>query len=127
MLRSDTVYCGLSFTSEKHLGATIRAQILHCYVPPAGVLSQTLQSITTTKIRELEKQRRWFESRKAKILQDVQSVDSQQDRVRVLLLGLEGLARPGVGLDKLWRTDSNEYILKNVRRYLDQSDYDPSV
>jgi hypothetical protein len=94
---------------------------------PASVLSQTLQSFTNTKVRESGKQRKWFEGRKAKILQDVDSADGRQTRVRFLLTGLESLARSGVGLSKLWSTDSNESLLGNIRRYLDQSDYDPSI
>jgi hypothetical protein len=94
---------------------------------PASVLSRTLQSFTNTKVREIGKQRKWFESRKAKILQDVDSADGRQIRVRFLLTGLESLARSGVGLSKLWSTDSNESLLGNIRRYLDQSDYDSSI
>src|SRR5271170_2871321 len=98
---------------------------------PSSVLSQTLQSITTTKIRELRKQRDAFETRKAKVLEDYACAKDHGSRIRVLLAGLgvsdvSDVSAPatGVGLIDYHHQDSE---LKNIHRFLDQSRYDPSV
>jgi hypothetical protein len=98
---------------------------------PSSVLSQTLQSITTTKIRELRKQRDAFETRKAKVLEDYACAKDHGARIRVLLAGLgvsdvSDVSAPatGVGLIDHHHQDPE---LKNIHRFLDQSCYDPSI
>jgi hypothetical protein len=95
---------------------------------PSSVLSQTLQSITTTKIRELRKQRNAFETRKAKVLEDYARAKDHESGIRVLLAGLEGsdVPTPGAG-EGLKDHHSQDPELKNIHRFLDQSRYDPSM
>ncbi|OHE96260.1 hypothetical protein CORC01_08478 [Colletotrichum orchidophilum] len=83
-----------------------------------SVLSKTLQSITTTKIRELEKQRTQLESRKGKILEQAESYHNQCDRINSLLHGVKELYSNGN------RTDTS---IDNIGNLLAQSKYDTSV
>jgi hypothetical protein len=95
---------------------------------PSSVLSQTLQSITTTKIRELRKQRDVFEARKAKVLKDYARAKDNQSGIRVLLAGLEGSDVSTTGISEgLNDNHSQDPELKNIHRFLDQSRYDPSI
>ena len=93
----------------------------------SSILSQTLQGITTTKVRELGKQRQWYENKKSGVLQVAREVNDQWHRIGTLVKGLEQLTRAGTGLEKLWLTDSGESVLKTTLRYLQQAKYDPSV
>ncbi|OHW89506.1 hypothetical protein CSPAE12_11915 [Colletotrichum incanum] len=83
-----------------------------------SVLSKTLQSITVTKIRELEKQRAQYERRKSKILEDTERHLDQGERIGCLLRGVKALCR-------------NEYYgdsgIDNIDSLLAQSKYDASV
>jgi hypothetical protein len=95
---------------------------------PSNVLSQTLQSITTTKIRELRKQRDAFEAWKAKVLENYASCKDHESGIRVLLAGLEGSDVSTAGISKgLNDHHSQDPELKNIHRFLDQSRYDPSI
>jgi hypothetical protein len=95
---------------------------------PSSVLSQTLQSITTTKIRELRKQRDAFEARKAKVLEDYARAKDHESGIRVLLAGLEVSDESDPATD-VALIDNNLYDpeLKNIHRFLAQSRYDPSI
>ncbi|KAK2008074.1 hypothetical protein LZ32DRAFT_567359, partial [Colletotrichum eremochloae] len=85
---------------------------------PASLLSKTLQSITVTKIRELEKQRAQYESRKSKILQDADRHLSQGERIGCLLRGVK----------ELYRNEHNGCNgVDNIKSLLAQSKYDASV
>lgn len=53
----------------------------------ASILPQNLQSITSIKLRELRKQRKRFETRRKKILEDVEDAKDEQARLRILLTG----------------------------------------
>ena len=86
----------------------------------SSVLSETLQSITVTKIRELEKQKEAYKARKNKILESTDDGSKDvRDRIYALLDGVKDLTDSGNQLV------NNE--LHNIRRWLDQSVYDPSV
>ena len=84
--------------------------------PSTSVLSQTLQAITTTKIEELEKQRQLYENRKSDILlrANPEKVDL---RARVSILH--------DGVKELELLDVSK--LDAIRRWVDQSKYDPSI
>ena len=88
------------------------------------VLSQTLHSLTTTKVRELHKQKDIFESRKKTILDRADHANNQQERIRVLLKGLqEGQGKSGfTALTHVVRSS-----LERIERFLEQSLYDASV
>lgn len=85
-----------------------------------SVMSETLQSITDTKIGELEKRRNAYASRKDKILQSLENKDvSVRDRVSILIN--EVAKSPG-----LKETSFNDE-LHNIARWLEQSTFDPFV
>ena len=98
----------------------------------AGILSQTLQSITNTKISELRQQRDTFAALKSKLLASVDNVVEPEARVRLLLAEIAGCT-PENGKKPENFEDSDLYgnignlSLKNIRRFLDQSRYDASV
>ncbi|CAH0048092.1 unnamed protein product [Clonostachys solani] len=78
--------------------------------------SKTLQSITLTKIRELEKQRERYESQKNQLLQDADSYADQLVRIKKLLDGV-------IRICPDQRDDSTE----NIHHWLNQAKYDNSV
>ncbi|KAF3492418.1 uncharacterized protein GIQ15_01935 [Arthroderma uncinatum] len=81
-----------------------------------SILSQTLQSITKTKIEELISQRKSFENVKGKLLGSVRPEDHDvRTRVARLHDGVEKL--------ELWSWSA----LNNIRRWLAQSRYDSTV
>jgi hypothetical protein len=84
--------------------------------PSTSILSQTLQSITATKIEELEKQRVSYQEEKALIL-DAANPDKNNLRSRIACLH-DGVKRLGLA-------DAIE--LDAIHRWLGQSKYDPSV
>ncbi|MCJ1254916.1 hypothetical protein MMC24_002732 [Lignoscripta atroalba] len=85
---------------------------------PSSVLSRTLQSITSTKIRELEKQRTSYELHKSKVVNDAERAgEDQRKRVSCLLSGVK----------ELDPSSSTDVRVSNIRRWLDQSHYDPSI
>jgi hypothetical protein len=113
-----------------------------------GALPQTLKSITTTKLKELSKQRALFDRRKAEILAAANATQDLRSRAQVLLDGISSLkgypedsldeddtdldtgsgdedsedesTAPGAG--RLRREDH-----ANIRRFLLQSRYDSSI
>ena len=88
------------------------------------VLSQTLCSLTTTKVRELHKQKDVFESRKKTILDHADRATNQQERIGVLLKGLlEGQGKYGFTA----LTHGVRFSLERIERFLEQSRYDTSV
>lgn len=86
----------------------------------SSVLSQTLQSITVTKIRELEKQRNAFSKSKAQILASSEHASSDI-RASINAL-LEGVKKE---LNRDERDLRDE--LDNIGRWVDQSAHDPTV
>lgn len=83
-----------------------------------SVLSQTLQSITAIKIRELEKQRSSYEHRKRETLDTLEKAGTDQAaRVSILLSGLQNL--------DLSSSEDND--LSNIHIWLAQSRYDASI
>ena len=97
-----------------------------------GVFSDTLQSITTTKLRELAHKRALFEELKASLLLDVRLNMDQKARVRRLIEGVKQCF--SVRSDRRGRTiigsitdNQLEVKLKNLERFLQQAQYDPSI
>ncbi|KAK0120599.1 hypothetical protein ONS96_010803 [Cadophora gregata f. sp. sojae] len=105
------------------------------------VFSETLQSITTTKLSELSKKRSVFEEHKALLLQSTHSQTDQKQRLAILVEGVKkcfaiqsppkkrGGRRGAVGRNVYGSTsDPNlEVLVKNLERFLDQAKYDPSI
>lgn len=84
---------------------------------PTSVLSKTLQSITLSKIRELESRRKSYENHKRELLDKVDAAPDARDRLALLLGAVKALYPPAV----------NDTNLGNIQRWLDQSRYDASV
>ncbi|CAG9950082.1 unnamed protein product [Clonostachys rosea f. rosea IK726] len=78
--------------------------------------SKTLQSITLTKIRELEKQRERYETQKNQLLQDADSCADQLLRIRKLLDGVIKIC-----------PDQRDDSIQNIHHWLNQAKYDNSV
>jgi len=97
------------------------------------MLSQKLQSITDIKLRELQKQRKSFFSRKDALIAQVDEAVSEQDKIRELLRGIVKLhpsnPEKPLGEFKDWELDevSGDSTLSSIRRFVDQSQYDPSI
>ncbi|KAJ5126968.1 reverse transcriptase [Penicillium atrosanguineum] len=116
-----------------------------------GALPQTLKSITATKIKELSKQRTLFDKRKEEIFANANSASDLPTRVRILLDGLshlKGYSKDSLNIDDLdldidsstsSDDDSDLEISSpivgqmrpenhaNIRRFLLQGRYDPSI
>ncbi|KAK3997071.1 hypothetical protein QBC44DRAFT_106980 [Cladorrhinum sp. PSN332] len=84
---------------------------------PKSVLSNTLQSITFSKIRELESRRQSYETRKRTFLDKADAAVDERDRLACLLQAF-GELYPGA---------QNEHSFKNISRWLSQSQYDASI
>lgn len=83
-----------------------------------AILSRTLQSITHTKIRELEKQRARYEESKAKVISSADPrLNDQRQRIAHLYQGVSDIC-PGALAD---------HRIKNIRHWLEQSEYDASI
>jgi hypothetical protein len=82
-------------------------------------ISQTLQSITTTKMREQSKRRSTFEEQKAKIIEDAKASHDERVRLDILLSGFKNLSASNKGV---WYVDKDrKHVVHNVTRYLVRS------
>jgi hypothetical protein len=89
------------------------------------LLSQTLQSITSTKMREQERRRKTFESSKSKVLQSIAHVPDDRARLELLLSGYRDLSFSNKGVSYV--NHDREDVVQNTVRYLEQTHHDPSV
>ncbi|KAL4916448.1 hypothetical protein BDW62DRAFT_212003 [Aspergillus aurantiobrunneus] len=85
--------------------------------PKASALSQTLESLTLSKIRELEKQRSTYEDRKYWILEEAERQPDLFSRVNFIQNGTQAI-HPDA---------SKDVTVGNIQRWLDQHRFDPSV
>ncbi|GKZ33807.1 hypothetical protein AbraIFM66950_003889 [Aspergillus brasiliensis] len=85
--------------------------------PAVSALSQTLQSLTQSKIRELEKRRKRYEARKAAILKAANSTQDPRRRLKYLLNGAK----------ELYPSASTDPTMTNIERWVHQSSYDSSI
>ncbi|KAL9108514.1 MAG: hypothetical protein Q9227_006729 [Pyrenula ochraceoflavens] len=87
----------------------------------SSILSQTLQSVTVTKIEELAKQREYFEQCKADVLRDVDETGDPREKVAKLLNSFKDV-------DCFKRRDPDAAgKLRNIERWQQQSQYDSTV
>ncbi len=86
-------------------------------LPTTSTLSQTLRSITVTKIREIEKQRLAYEERKSLFLDETQSGEDLRDRIAKLLSGVKDI----------YPESSNDINVSNIARWLGQSRHDATI
>lgn len=97
----------------------------------ASILPQTLQSITI-KLRELRKQRKGFETRRKKVLEDAEDAKDEQARLRILLTGWARMhtSNADTPLEEFLDRDIQNHgglSVTNIRRFLEQAQYDPSI
>ncbi|KAL4998963.1 hypothetical protein BDV10DRAFT_184855 [Aspergillus recurvatus] len=85
--------------------------------PHMSALPQTLESLTRSKMRALEKQRSSYEDRKAFVLAEAEKQPDLVSRVRVILNGTQAI-HP---------TASKDTTVGNIERWLDQHRFDPSI
>ena len=88
----------------------------HTMETSAG-LSQSMHHITTTKLAALSKQQQRYETDKARILQTVANESKVGKKVKYLLDAYEFCNIPV----------PTSISLANIRRFLEQSDHDPTV
>lgn len=91
----------------------------------SSFLSQTLQSITLTKVREQSKRRKAFEARKTQILETADAAPDEHAKLQALLSGFKEHSSGNKGVWYI-RNDRKNTI-ENMGRYLEQSYRDPSV
>ncbi|KAL2133169.1 hypothetical protein VTI74DRAFT_2805 [Chaetomium olivicolor] len=84
---------------------------------PKSVLSKTLQSITVSKIRELESRHKSYEARKREYVAKADAAADERDRLACLLEAVKELYPPA----------AKDAGLNNLQRWLDQSRYDASI
>lgn len=80
-------------------------------------LTRTVQSLTRSKIHELGKQRNAYEARKCDILDNAAQCSTLRERVAKLLAGIEGLS---------WE-ERSDAELRNMKHWIEQAQYDPSI
>ena len=88
-------------------------------------LSQTLQAITSTKKHEQDKRRNVFETRKAKLLEAINSSDDQRVRLETLLSGFQDLFFNNKSVQHVNNEDKKS--VQDMTHYLEQSKCDPSI
>ncbi|EON97561.1 hypothetical protein UCRPA7_6925 [Phaeoacremonium minimum UCRPA7] len=85
------------------------------------ILSQTLFSITSIKLEQLNKQRNAYESGKRSLLEDAAYETDNKKRAKVLLEGAEKLP-------SMTRIICDPLVsVENFKRFVQQAQYDPSV
>src|SRR3954454_5785947 len=106
-----------------------------------SVFSETLQSITTTKLEELSKKRAIYEDQKAQVHRDAALETDQLKRLWLILHGVKkcfsvktiprkgkvGQGYAGSIISGSTGDPRLEVKLKNIERFLEQARYDPSV
>lgn len=98
-----------------------------------GVFSETLQSITATKLTELSKKRNQFETNKAALFIDLSNELDQRKKVQLLLDAVkQSFAVKESVIKKRTRDNGTklspiELLIKNLEKFLAQADYDPSI
>jgi len=93
---------------------------------PGSVFSETLQTITTTKLEELAQQRTAFDKDHTALLA---AVEAEQDPLKRLVLLVDG-TKSCLGVKTSSRKSKDgrlETDLKNLDRFLEQARFDPSV
>ncbi|PLB54036.1 hypothetical protein P170DRAFT_397036 [Aspergillus steynii IBT 23096] len=85
--------------------------------PITSALSETLQSLTQSKIRELEKRQGAYETQKASILQAADEFTDIRDKIAHILAGVKEL---------LPQTDRDP-VTADIERWLNQARYDSSI
>lgn len=89
----------------------------HTKMESSAALTQSMHHITTTKLTALSKQQQRYETDKARVLEAVSSETNMRTKLTHLLDAFDRYKIPV----------PNSLSLANIRRFLDQSNHDPSV
>ncbi|KAM0331321.1 hypothetical protein ACHAQA_002991 [Verticillium albo-atrum] len=97
-----------------------------------SVFSETLQEITSTKLEELSKRRKNFETSKAAILSYLNEEEDKVERVKALSSGVKrclgvNVTKDGTVVPRGGKQEPLETELRNLDRFLQQARHDPSV
>ena len=96
-----------------------------------NLFSQTLQEITKTKLDELTLKGENFEKEKEQVISNVQSQQSSLERLRALSDGVKKCFALDVVDGKVsvgtLRNRHVEFEVRNIDRFLDQAQYDPTI
>ncbi|KAL8720831.1 MAG: hypothetical protein Q9181_007838, partial [Wetmoreana brouardii] len=97
----------------------------------SSVYSQTLRSITQTKLDELEKKRKAFEDQRRQVLTATEREEGDIKRVKTLAAGTKTCFGISTSGGRVVRGSSNnprlKIDLKNLDRFLAQARYDPTI
>lgn len=99
----------------------------------SSALSQTLQSITTIKLRELSKKKSAFQARKAEVLTALEGASQDREKIQLLLASIVKIQGINTqkSVDEFSAYELDPFLgglsLTNIRHYLRQSQYDPSI
>ncbi|KAG0130031.1 hypothetical protein HOY82DRAFT_505079, partial [Tuber indicum] len=92
----------------------------------ANALSQTLNSITDTKLQVLSKQHTDFVAHRDKILSQAKQVTDRREKIRILLGGIDSWHVKG-GSEPATPVAGSTDDVYNIRLFLKQARQDPSV
>ncbi|KAM0171613.1 hypothetical protein ACHAPC_010997 [Botrytis cinerea] len=98
-----------------------------------GVFSETLQSITTTKLTEISKNRHHFESQKDALFHNLSNELDQRKRLKLLLEGVKqsfAITTPITekrSHGNVTKLSPLELLVKNLEKFIAQAEYDPSI
>ncbi|KAB8289472.1 hypothetical protein EYC80_010634 [Monilinia laxa] len=98
-----------------------------------GVFSETLQSITTTKLTELSKKRNHFETQKEALSINLSNEFDQRKRLQLLLDIVKQSFAINSSITKKHTCNNGiklsaiELLVKNLEKFLAQAEYDPSI
>ncbi|ESZ93996.1 hypothetical protein SBOR_5617 [Sclerotinia borealis F-4128] len=98
-----------------------------------GVFSETLQSITTTKLAELSKKRHHFETQKEALSIKLNHELDQRKKLQLLLNGVKQSFAIQTSVTKKRTLDNGtklspvELLVKNLEKFIAQAEYDPSI
>jgi hypothetical protein len=107
----------------------------------SSAFSETLKSITTTKLNELSKKRKIFDAHKSSLLIKTQRERDQRKKLCILVDGVKksfaiktipqkrrrNYGGPGQIVSGSSVDSRLEVLLKNIERFLEQARYDPTI
>lgn len=89
--------------------------------------SQTLNSITATKLQVLSKQHSDFTSQKQQVLASVEAATEPREKVRLLVHGIKSWRSTDTTSTGSTSDTSHSAYLDNVEKFLQQAQHDPSI
>lgn len=96
-------------------------------VAMSSSFSQTLNSITITKLQTLSKQHSDFASQKQQVLASVDAAAEPQEKVRLLVNGIKSWRSADTTSTGSTSAASHSAYLENIEKFLQQARHDPSI